>query len=164
MLEVLPLLDDDGALWLHRATIRPDWVDYNGHMSEAYYVLIFGDATDAFYDHVGLGDAYRTAQGVSVYTLEAHIRYLVEGHAGEDLRIATRLIAHDSKRLRLHHAMHRAADNELLAVTEVMVMHVDKAAMRASPFPPHFAESFAALRCTAIPVPAQSRHWLERVA
>jgi acyl-CoA thioesterase FadM len=31
--------------------VRPEWVDYNGHMSEAYYVLIFGDATDAFYDH-----------------------------------------------------------------------------------------------------------------
>jgi hypothetical protein len=62
------------------ATVRPEWVDYNGHMSEAYYVLIFGEATDAFYDHVGLDHAARQRDRVSIYTVEAHIRYLVEAH------------------------------------------------------------------------------------
>ena len=27
--------------------VRPEWIDYNGHLSEAYYVLVFGHATDA---------------------------------------------------------------------------------------------------------------------
>ena len=27
--------------------VRPEWIDYNGHLSEAYYVLVLGHATDA---------------------------------------------------------------------------------------------------------------------
>ena len=56
-----------GPLVLHRDVVRREWTDYNGHMSEAYYVLVFGDATDAFYEHVGMGDAYRRAANASVF-------------------------------------------------------------------------------------------------
>jgi acyl-CoA thioester hydrolase len=145
------------------ATVRPEWVDYNGHMSEAYYVLIFGEATDAFYDHVGLDHAARQRDRVSIYTVEAHIRYLVEAHEADTLHIATRILGHDSKRVRLHHAMWRPADATLLAVTELMLLHVDKVSLRASPFGAAamariaaVAESGAGL---AAPEPAMSRHW-----
>ena len=43
----------DAPLCLHRATVKPDWLDYNGHMNEAYYVLVFSNATDAFMDYAG---------------------------------------------------------------------------------------------------------------
>ncbi len=42
-----------------RSTVRPEWIDYNGHMSEAYYSLVFGHATDALMAETGLGPAYR---------------------------------------------------------------------------------------------------------
>ena len=33
------------------AEAGPDeWIDYNGHLSEPYYVLVFGHATDAVMD------------------------------------------------------------------------------------------------------------------
>src|SRR5699024_6511063 len=35
--------------------VREDWIDYNGHLSEAYYVLVFGFATDTAMDALGLG-------------------------------------------------------------------------------------------------------------
>lgn len=148
----------------HRAVVRPDWVDYNGHMSEAYYVLIFGDATDAFYDLVELHDAYRREQNVSLYTVEAHIRYLIEAHDGDALSIETRLLCHDAKRLRLHHTMRRTADGDILAVTEIMALHVDKARLRACPFRAPVAARLDAVAHgqQALPPPqrAMSQHWL----
>jgi acyl-CoA thioester hydrolase len=121
-------------LLLHRATVPPEWVDYNGHMNEAYYVLVFGHATDAFYDYIGLDDATRRATRRSVYTLEAHINYLDEAHRGDRLTIATQLLAHDTKRVHLHHAMRRETDDGLLATTELMLLHDDMTGPRAAAF------------------------------
>jgi acyl-CoA thioesterase FadM len=150
-------------LWLHQAEVRPEWVDYNGHMSEAYYVLIFGEATDAFYDHVGLNDAFRRQEHISVYTLEAHIRYLVEAHAGQHLRIATHVVWHDAKRLRLHHSMVDQA-GRTLAVTELAALHVDTTGPRGCPFRAgplaRIAEIAAAHRGLVVREPAMTAHWL----
>lgn len=123
-------------LALHAATVRPEWVDYNGHMSEAYYVLVFGHATDAFLDHIGMDQAVREETATSVYTLEAHINYLREAKTGEQLRIETQLLKHDAKRVHLYHAMVRESDSALLAATELMLLHVDMTALRGSPFRP----------------------------
>jgi len=131
-------------LVLHRATVLPEWVDYNSHMNEACYVLVFGHATDAFYDYIGLDDATRRATGRSVYTLEAHINYLDEARRGDRLTVATQLLAHDRKRLHLHHAMRREGDANLLATTELMLLHVDMSGPRAAAF----GEATAALVAT----------------
>uniref|UniRef100_UPI0018E587F0 thioesterase family protein n=1 Tax=Nocardiopsis sp. TNDT3 TaxID=2249354 RepID=UPI0018E587F0 len=64
--------------------LRPEWIDYNGHLSEAYYVLVFGFATDALMDRVGLDAAYRERSGRSLYTVEAHVRYLREVAADDE--------------------------------------------------------------------------------
>lgn len=42
-----------------REPVRDEWTDYNGHLSEPYYVLVFGDATDAVMDAVGRIDLTR---------------------------------------------------------------------------------------------------------
>ena len=153
-------MPDTGALWLHEATVRPEWVDYNGHMNEAYYVLVFGDATDAFYDHIGFDDAFRRRETVSLYTVEAHIRYVTEAHEGQALRIATRLLAHDAKRLRLHHTMLRKGDGETLAVIELIAVHVDKRVVRSSAFHPEVAARIASVTIGAAPQTAVSQHWV----
>lgn len=45
----------DAPLRLYRDTVRPEWIDYNGHMNLAYYVVAFDLATDAFLDFLGFG-------------------------------------------------------------------------------------------------------------
>ena len=42
-----------------RERVLPEWLDYNGHMNVAYFVLIFDHGTDAFYPLIGLGKPYR---------------------------------------------------------------------------------------------------------
>jgi acyl-CoA thioester hydrolase len=151
----------------YSATVRPEWVDYNGHMNEAYYVLIFGDATDAFYDHIGLDAAYREREKVSAYTMESHIRYLAETHQGDALHVHTRVLAHDAKRVRLHHSMWRTSDSKLVAVIELIVLHVDKTTLGAKPF--HAAQMKSIARITeaqstmAPPQPSVSTHWAHAI-
>jgi acyl-CoA thioester hydrolase len=86
----------------YRDIVRAEWVDYNGHLRDAFYMLIFSFATDALIDQIGLPDAVRRARGRSIYTLEAHINYLHEIKEGAQVRVDMRLLAHDAKRLHLY--------------------------------------------------------------
>jgi len=117
----------------HREPVRPEWIDYKGHLSEAYCVLVFGHATDALMDHVGLDEAYREATGNSLYTVEAHVRYLDEVPDGADLTVHTRVIGADTKRVRLAHEL--VVDGRLRATEEIMALHVDGEKGRTTPFP-----------------------------
>src|ERR1700677_1885049 len=47
----------DGALPRFDTTVRAEWVDYNGHMSDFLYGYVFGDAMDALYRSVGIDEA-----------------------------------------------------------------------------------------------------------
>ncbi len=136
---------DPVPLRLHQATVLPASIDYNGHMSEPWYVLVFGDATDAFYDHIGMGETFRRETRTSVYTVEAHINYLAEVGEGEPLDIETQLLGHDAKRLALFHTMRRGPGGPVLATTELMVIHIDKTTMKTTPFHPGPAARIAAI-------------------
>jgi len=102
----------------HREVVRPEWIDYNGHMNVAYYVLVFDHATDAMRERLGLGEAYRAATGNTVYVLEAHLTYARELKEGDPMEIRTELLDRDAKRLHYFHRMFHARDNFLAATTE----------------------------------------------
>jgi acyl-CoA thioester hydrolase len=119
----------------YRATVAPDWIDYNGHMNVAYYVLAFDRATDRLFDHLGIGEGYRRATNHSIFALEAHVTYEHELRAGDAFEIATQLIDADRKRLHLFHAMTRPESGELAATIEVMGLHVDMRGPRSAPLP-----------------------------
>jgi acyl-CoA thioester hydrolase len=119
----------------YRGTVAPEWIDYNGHMNVAYYVLAFDRATDRLFDYLGVGETYRRSTRHSIFALEAHVTYERELRQGEEFEIVTRLIDADRKRLHLFHAMTRAKDNELSATIEVMGLHVDMAGPKSAPLP-----------------------------
>ena len=85
--------------------VRPEWIDYNGHLSEAYYVLVFGHATDAVMAALGMTPPYLVDTGTSLYTLEAHVRYLDEVPADARLEVRSSVIGVTGKLLWLWHEM-----------------------------------------------------------
>lgn len=107
-----------------RQRVREQWIDYNGHLSEAYYVLIFGYATDALMERVGLDAAYRERTGCSLYTVEGHVRYLSEVAEGAEVEVITRVLDVGAKKLRLCHEMWHG--RALVATEELMALHVDQ--------------------------------------
>src|SRR6202046_3681521 len=89
---------DDGAgivggqpLRLVETYVRPEWVDYNGHMTDSRYLQVFGDATDALFRAVGVDDAYRLS-GSALYTVESHVTHGAEAKLLEPLYVLTRLL------------------------------------------------------------------------
>jgi acyl-CoA thioester hydrolase len=121
--------------FVHRESVRPEWVDYNGHMNVAYYVLVFDHATDATLDQLGVGEAYRLESGCSVFVGEMHVNYLREVMAGDELHVATRLLATDEKRLVMFHEMMCPPPARVVASNEVLCVHVDLGLRRAARWP-----------------------------
>jgi carnitine 3-dehydrogenase len=114
----------------YRCPVLPAWVDYNHHMTEAAYLTAFGWASDALFSYIGDDDAYRAA-GHSFYTVETHIAYLREAAELAPLRITTRVLGVDRKRLHIYQEMFHGANDKLLATTEQMLVHVDMNAARS---------------------------------
>ncbi|KUM42585.1 thioesterase family protein [Pseudomonas sp. EpS/L25] len=121
---------------IHSTTVAPEWVDYNGHLRDAYYLLIFSHATDALMDAMGLDAAGRAASGHSLFTLECHLNFLHEVKVDTRLEVWARLLALDAKRLQLHFGLYREGDTELLAASEQLLLHVDLAGPKSAPFAP----------------------------
>jgi acyl-CoA thioester hydrolase len=135
-----------GELELYRTGVKSEWVDYNGHMSEAFYVLVFGFASDAFYERIGLWAPAAESSQVSVYTAEAHIMYLQEIAEGEPLRVTTRVLDFDQKRIHALHTMYHGDEPKVLATEELMLIHVQTAPeVRTKPFAPDVESQIRAL-------------------
>lgn len=151
-------------LTLHTATVLPAWIDYNGHMNVAYYLLAFDQATDAVLDRFEIGRHYVETAGRSLFVVDAHLTYQNEVTEGEQLRFASYLLGADGKRLHLFHEMY-AADGTLAATAEFMMVHVDMSQRRSTPFPQPVAEALAAavLDHAALPRPDQAGRAVRRI-
>ena len=118
----------------YRSEILPEWVDYNGHLRDAYYLLLFSLATDALMDQLGLDEAGRAATGHSLYTLECHLNFVHEVKLGQQVEVRTQILGHDTKRLHLNHSLHLLGEARLLAASEQLLLNVATALGRAAPF------------------------------
>ena len=141
----------DPVVWTEQ--VRDEWIDYNGHLSEPYYVLVFGHATDAVMEHIGLEPEHRARAGNSLFTVEAHVRYLDQVPAGVDLEVQSALIGATDKLLWIWHELR--VDGTLRSTEEVLGVHVDTTVGRSSPFPANVVRRIDA--ALVLPSPDASR-------
>src|ERR1700728_324124 len=111
--------------------VRPEWVDYNGHMTDSRYLQVFGDATDALFRSVGVDDAYRRS-GRAMYTVESHVTHRAEASALEPLYVTTQILGLDDKRVHLFHCLYRRRDDRLVATAAQLYLHGNRAAGKES--------------------------------
>jgi carnitine 3-dehydrogenase len=120
-------LERDAALQaplrLLEVDVRPEWIDYNGHMTDSRYLQVFGDATDALLRYAGVDEAYRKS-GRALFTAESHVCHEAEAAALEPLYVTSRVLEVDEKRVRLFHSLHRRRDERLVATAEQLYLHV----------------------------------------
>ena len=132
-------------LTLHRAVVQPGWVDYNNHLNDGYYTVIFSDATTAFMAYIGLGPKEREATGHTLFTLEMHTNYLAEVKGGTEVRVETQILGHDAKRLHIFHTMYRGNETEPVATNEQMLMNIDMSGPKSAPFLPNVLAKIEAI-------------------
>ncbi len=141
-------MDEPAPLELRHGTVRPEWLDYNGHMNVAYYVLAFDHACDSFLDHIGMTDAYRARSGGTTFAAEMHITYQREVVAGDSLRFTSHLLGFDEKRIHFILHMYHAEQGYLAATSEWMSLYVDLASRRVAAIPEEIANRLAAIYAT----------------
>ena len=146
-----------GALELMELEVRPEWIDYNGHMTDSRYLQVFGDATDAVFRYAGIDDEYRKS-GHGFYTVETHMTHQAEAKANEQLFIASRVLEVDDKRVRLFHTLSRRRDGAQLGTCEQVYLHVDTAAGKVAPMNAAIRAKLAGIQSaqSGAPVPAEA--------
>lgn len=119
-------------------TVIEDWIDYNGHLNEAYYLVIFSKATDAIQDHLGMTIDTIKGTGYTLFTVETHLQYIQEIGLGKVVYVTTQILECDNKRLRIFHSMYNEA-NELLATAEKLFLSYNLQQERVVNFSDDFA-------------------------
>ena len=117
------------------------WADYNGHMNEAHYLELFGQASDRMMELIGCDAAY-IAAGHSYFTVETHLCHMAEIRTGQRVACRTQLLAGDGRKLHLFHRL-EMPDGTLAATGEHLLLHVDLTTRRTAPAPPEVAERIA---------------------
>ncbi|MEO3416353.1 carnitine 3-dehydrogenase [Roseovarius sp. CAU 1744] len=139
-----PALTDANPIVSMRRTVPVDWTDVNGHMNEGRYGQLFSDAAEEIMAHVGADDDY-IAGGLSYFTVETTVKYLMETHAGEAIEVHTRITQGEGKKLRCFHEMKRASDGELLATCDQFMLHVSLETRRTCEPADHVRQKVEAL-------------------
>jgi acyl-CoA thioester hydrolase len=134
-----------GLLTTWHGAVEEAWVDYNGHLNDAYYLVIFSLSTDALMVHIGLDTAGRKATGHTMYTLEVHLNYVQEVHEGVAVEVRTQILGVDAKRVHIFNTLHRQDDGTLLATNEQMLANIDTSDVKKGPHTAPFAPAVAAL-------------------
>jgi len=107
-------------------TVVPEWIDYNGHMNVAYYVVLFDRCID---------ELFTKRENSSTFTMEGHITYQRELPVDAPVKMTLRIVDYDQKRLHIYLEMFHAEEGFLSATWEQLTLHVDMNAKRASVFP-----------------------------
>lgn len=126
--------------------VLPEWLDYNGHMNDAAYALVFSRAIDAFADSLGIGPEFHARTKFTLYTLSMLIHYRLEAKLGENLDVFAQLLDHDHKKMHLWLEMRRGDD--VIALSEQLHVCVDQnlEPPRSAAFPSETASLLALLK------------------
>lgn len=149
------------AVPVYRTAIDAQWIDYNGHLRDAYYALILSLGVDALMDRLGMDAAYRERTHCTLYTVEMHIHYLREVHRSDQVVASAAILGADAKRIHAGVELACAGRDGAAATAEIMLLHIRQGETPATtPFPPDIAaaiERFRALSGNTIAGPGSRR-------
>ncbi|MGZ4700205.1 MAG: carnitine 3-dehydrogenase [Ilumatobacteraceae bacterium] len=125
-------IDVTGPIRIYDRMVPNEWVDYNGHTNDSRYMQITSEAGDKFMRLIGVDEAYLQS-GCSYYTVESHLNFIAQSHAGDHLYVTAQLMSHDPKRFHIFTTVRRVDDDSVVATAEHMMLHVDSKAGKSSP-------------------------------
>ncbi|MEM7685477.1 MAG: thioesterase family protein [Pseudomonadota bacterium] len=115
--------------------VPTEWIDYNGHMNVAYYLMAIDQALDEAFDAVGVGIDLVQKFGMGPMALVNTIHYLDELFAGQHYYCEAQLLDADHKRMHMFVTMHHVEKGTIAATYETLSMNVDLTARRSANYP-----------------------------
>lgn len=149
-MSAIDLCPDTGLPISPRLAIRPEWIDYNGHLNVAFYVKLFDEALDLMFESQGLAQSYVQERKLGFFMGELHVRYLREIHLGAPVQVRMHVLDIDAKRMHYWLEMIHAEERWLSATEEAIALHVDMTTRKVAPFPDDVMERLAAWQAPAI--------------
>ncbi len=143
-------------LQLHEETVQPEWIDYNGHMNVAFYVLAFDHATDAMLEYLRLTHDYKTKANTTTFVADMNVTYVQEVKEGDPLRFTTRILDCDAKRIHFWHEMYHGTEGYLAATNELLSLHIDLTTRRVGPMAPDVADWIRKVKTVHADLPSPS--------
>ncbi len=147
--------------------LEPAWVDYNGHLNQAYYGVLFDRALDHALAPAGLGPDYIATRNLSFMTVECHTCFVRELIQPAKVQVASRIVDLDDKRLHvfcelLHAGEGLAGESWLAATAEFMFLHIDMATRRTAPWPSDVRTKLDAIKAQSadLPLPERAGRWI----
>jgi acyl-CoA thioester hydrolase len=138
-------------------TVRPEWIDYNGHLNMAYYNVLFDHGADELFEEFGFGPKYMKSTNHSTFSAEFHVCYLREVHEGDQVYVTSQLLDMDEKRFHFFQELYHA-DGWLSATGEGLGLHIDLSGPRVAPMPSEIQERMQAMlkQHTTLPRPERA--------
>ena len=125
--------DAPGAAFTWAGVAYPWQMDHMGHLNVQFYAALFDQATWAFFAEFGLDPAYLRESGCAMAAVSQHTEYRHEVFAGDVLEVHTQLLAVTEKTVRFLHTLRRRPQGEVVATSELVAAHLDRAVHRAVP-------------------------------
>jgi acyl-CoA thioester hydrolase len=140
-----------------RFSVLEEWIDLNGHMNVARYLQAFDQAFDEAYERIGITQEHMDTARGTTFAAEMHITYQRELLLGDPLRITTRLLAYDAKRMHWIQCMYHREKGYLAATDEWLVLYVDIDKRRVGRMPAAMEANFRAVLAAhaALSLPAE---------
>lgn len=138
-------------------SVKPDWIDYNGHLNMAYYNVLFDTAIDEVFLLLGLGPDYVKTRNASFFTAETHLCYVREIGLEDEVTVTFQLLDYDAKRAHIYQELRHAGEGWLSATSEQMSLHVDLTTRKVAPWPEDIEKTFAKLQAYHLKLPRPER-------
>lgn len=138
-------------------TVKPEWIDYNGHLNMAYYSVLMDQTADEAYPALGFGLDYLDRTKCTTYVADFHINYVRELHKGDKVIGSFQLLDFDEKRFHNYYELHHE-DGWLAASAEALTLHVDQTGPRVAPMPDEILTRLKDMHAAhaALPWPARA--------
>jgi acyl-CoA thioester hydrolase len=143
---------------IHRARIRPEWIDRNRHFNAGYYMVVFDDAVSGWMAYCGLTPEHHQTFGGTTFSAESHATYEREVLEGDEVVITGQLLDYSDKKIHSFFRMMHAAAGYLAATNELMTLYIDVASRRPGPMHVDVMNRLAAIKQAQAdtPRPAQA--------
>ena len=114
--------------------VKPEWIDYNSHMTVPRYFDAMIDSINKWFELVDLGETYMASEGKSMFTAQSHWNYIRELKLDDPLKVTMQLLDADSNKIRYFAQLIHAEENYLAATAELLVIHVDMETRKVTKF------------------------------
>jgi acyl-CoA thioester hydrolase len=140
-----------------KGKVKLEWIDVNGHMNVAWYVLIFDLAVDELWAEFGITDEYIKETNGSTFAVECHITYQTELLEDDPYIVTSQILAYDEKRIHHFQRLYHAETQVLAATAEWMNLYIDLGTRKVSVWPEFILANLAQItsRQTELTVPVE---------